>query len=60
MKVNCNNIGYVRHSNKFEDMVFVPYKTDGDINFKFKGVAIGKLYGGYVLVAHYEYLSTVS
>lgn len=51
---------HYRLSNKFEDMMFVSYKTDGDINFKFKGVTIGNLYGGYVLVAHYEYLSTIS
>ncbi len=44
----------------FEGVVLVPYKTDGDIIFHLKEVTVGKLYGGHVLVAHYEYCSTVS
>lgn len=44
----------------FECVVLVEYKTDGYIQFHLEGVTVGKLYGGHVLVAHYEYLSTVS
>ena len=51
---------HYRLSLKFEDIVSVSYKMDGNITFRLKNVTVGKLYGGYVLVAHYEYLSTVS
>lgn len=47
-------------SKKFNDTELVPYKEDGDIIFTLNGLKYGSLYGGYVIVAHYEYSSTVS
>lgn len=49
-----------RKDGKIDKSPLVPYKEDGDIMFYLNEVKIGKLYGGYVLVAHYEYASTVS
>lgn len=38
----------------------ISYKMDGDIIFDFVEVTIGKMYGGYVYIVHYNFASTVS
>lgn len=38
----------------------ISYKMDGDIIFDFVEVTIGKMYGGYVYVVHYNFASTAS
>lgn len=48
-----------------QDKVFpvsplVEYKVNGDIIFDFVEVNIGKIYGGYVYVVHYNFASTIS
>ena len=38
----------------------ISYKMDGDIIFEFVEVTIGKMYGGYVYIVHYNFASTAS
>lgn len=38
----------------------ISYKMDGDIIFDFVEVTIGKMYGGYVYIVHYNFASTAS
>ena len=38
----------------------ISYKDCGDIIFDFIEVTYGKMYGGYVYVVHYNFLSTAS
>ena len=49
-----------RKDGKIDKNPLVSYKEDGEIIFYLNDVKVGKLYGGYVFVAHYEYASTVS
>lgn len=35
-------------------------KVDGDIIFDYVEVTIGKMYGGYVYIVHYNFASTAS
>ena len=44
----------------FPDELLIPYKDCGDIIFDFIEVTYGKMYGGYVYVVHYNFLSTAS
>lgn len=50
---------YTEH-NAFPTEPLISYKMDGDIIFDFVEVTIGKMYGGYVYIVHYNFASTVS
>ena len=52
-----------RHYKKYKAFPvepLIPYKDFGDIIFDFIDVTYGKMYGGYVYVVHYNFLSTES
>lgn len=50
---------YTEH-NAFPTEPLISYKMDGDIIFVFVEVTIGKMYGGYVYIVHYNFASTAS
>ena len=50
---------YTEH-NAFPTEPLISYKMDGDIIFDFVEVTIGKMYGGYVYIVHYNFASTAS
>lgn len=51
---------YYTEHNAFPTGPLVSYKMDGDIIFDYVEVTIGKMYGGYVYVVHYNFASTAS
>lgn len=51
---------YYADDRVFPKSPLIGYKKDGDIIFDFVKVNIGKLYGGYVYVVHYNFASTIS
>ena len=51
---------YYTEHNAFPTGPLVSYKMDGDIIFDYVEVTIGKMYGGYVYIVHYNFASTAS
>ena len=51
---------YYTEHNAFPTEPLISYKMGGDIIFDFVEVTIGKMYGGYVYIVHYNFASTAS
>lgn len=51
---------FYRDNIRFKKAQLVSYKEDGDIIFELVEIKQGSLYGGNVIVAHYNFASTVS
>lgn len=51
---------YYTEHHAFPTEPLISYKMDGDIIFVLVEVTIGKMYGGYVYIVHYNFASTAS